>query len=74
MPIASRFADRLGIVSAFDRHVPSDPRDLLPVSSTLSIALINILLERFPLYKMGEWAKERQLQNFTPAEPLDFKC
>lgn len=61
MPIASRFADRLGIVSAFDRHVPSDPRDLLPVSSTLSIALINILLERFPLYKMGEWAKERQL-------------
>jgi len=61
MPIAWKFAEQLRLREALEKHVPSDPRDLLPVSSTLLIALINVILERFPLYKMGEWARERRL-------------
>lgn len=71
MPIAWQFAERLGIDAAFKKHVPSDPRDSLPVSSTLLVVLINVILERFPLYKMGEWAKERRLVEESLADCLN---
>lgn len=71
MPIAWQFAERLGIEGAFKKHVPSDPRDSLPVSSTLLVVLINVILERFPLYKIGEWAKERRLIEGTLEDCLN---
>lgn len=71
MPIAWKFAEQLRLNDALEKHVPSDPRDLLPVSSTLSIALINVILERFPLYKMGEWARERRLLDENLADYLN---
>lgn len=61
MPIVWKFAERIDVAGAFERHVATDPRDRLPVTSTLLITLINVVLERFPLYRMGEWARERRL-------------
>jgi len=34
-------------------------RQVVPVSETLVVALLNVVTERYPLYKMGEWALER---------------
>jgi hypothetical protein len=45
--------------------------DRLPVSATLLITLINVILERFPLYKMGEWARERRLLDEGLADCLN---
>lgn len=83
MPIAFPFVARLGIERAFESHVSSDKRDKIAVSRTLVIALYNVLLERFPLYKMGEWATKRGLVDEWPSltddrvgRALDrlFKC
>jgi hypothetical protein len=61
MPIAEHFAQRLGIQDAFERHVSCDPRDKIDVSKTIFIALLNSIIERFPLYKIGDWALDRHL-------------
>src|SRR5271166_4905758 len=61
MPIADHFADKLGVLEAFSTHVPPDPRDKIEVSQTLYVALLNSIVERFPLYKMGPWAHDRRL-------------
>lgn len=71
MPIAWKFAEQLRISEAFAKHVPSDPRDKISVSGTLLIALVNVILERFPLYKVGEWARERRLIDESMAECLN---
>lgn len=61
MPIAEHFAEKLGVLDAFAAHVPADPRDKIAVPKTLVFALLNSIVERFPLYKMGAWAKDRRL-------------
>lgn len=71
MPIAKHFLDKLGSTEAFERHVSSDPRDKISVADTLTIGLMNIILERFPLYKMGAWSKERGLLTQEEAERLN---
>ena len=71
MPIANYFLKRVGIVEAFESHVQADPRDKISVANTLTIALMNIILERFPLYKMGAWSKERGLLSKTDAQRLN---
>lgn len=71
MPIAWKFAEQLRISEALAKHVPRDPRDQLPVSCTLLIVLINVILERFPLYKIGEWARERRLLDEGAADCLN---
>lgn len=71
MPIAWKFAEQLRINEAFSKHVPADPRDKLPVCGTLLIVLINVILERFPLYKMGEWARDRRLLDEGLADCLN---
>jgi transposase len=71
MPIAWKFSEQLRINEVFAKHVPADPRDKLSVASTLSIALINVILERFPLYKIGEWARERRLLDEKPSDCLN---
>lgn len=59
LPIVRQVVEKLGIEDAFLTHVNHDRRDKVPVSETLLIALLNVMTERFPLYKMGEWALER---------------
>jgi len=60
LPIVGKFADTLRVQSAFER-VGSDKREKIPVPRTLLIILYNIILERFPLYKIGQWAEEKNL-------------
>jgi transposase len=71
MPLVWRFANRVGILEAFEKYVPADRRERLPAASTLLIALCNVTLERFPLYKMGAWARERRLIDESLANCLN---
>ena len=61
VPIIQQVIDTLGIESVFRDHVKHDARDKLPVSRVLASALCNVILERYPLYKMGHWAIQRGL-------------
>jgi transposase len=61
VPIIQQVIDTLGIESVFEEHVKHDVRDKLPVSRVLASALCNVILERYPLYKMGQWAMQRGL-------------
>jgi transposase len=68
LPILRQVVEKLGIEDAFLTHVNHDRRDKVPVSETLTIALLNVMTERFPLYKMGEWALERGVISPEKAE------
>jgi transposase len=61
LPIVQKFTDKLGVLSAMEKHVPSDKRETIAVSRTLLLILYNVILERFPLYKIGQWACEKNL-------------
>jgi transposase len=61
LPIIDKFLNNLGIEKAFADFVAGDARDKIPVGKTLAIILRNIILERYPLYKIGEWAVQRGL-------------
>lgn len=61
LPIIQQVIDKLGIENILQQQVKHDTRDKLPVSRTLSVVICNIILERYPLYKMGTWATQRGL-------------
>ena len=68
LPIIRQVVEKLGIEDALLTHVNHDRRDKVPVSETLVIALHNVITERFPLYKMGEWALEHGMISPEKAE------
>lgn len=68
LPLIETYFNRLGISDIFNKTIRSDPRDLVPVWTTLSIVLRNIILERYPLYKIGDWAEQRALISKGQAE------
>ena len=61
IPIVNQYINTLCIETIFKELVPEDPRDKIPVWKTLGIILRNIILERYPLYQIGEWALHRNL-------------
>lgn len=61
IPIVNQYMNTLCIETLFKDVVPEDPRDKIPVWKTLGIILRNIILERYPLYQIGEWALHRNL-------------
>lgn len=71
MPVIDKYIDQLGIDSLFQQHVSSDPRDKIPVFDCLSIILRNIILDRTPLYKIGEWAIQRELVSDNLADSFN---
>ena len=71
MPIVDNYIAMPGIDSLFERHVNSDPRDKIPVFDCLSIVLRNIVLDRHPLYKIGEWAIQRELVSSKLADSFN---
>ena len=68
LPIIDEYIDKLGICDIFARLVPADPRDKVPVWKSLGIALRNVILERYPLYKIGGWAQSRGIINPDEAD------
>ena len=56
LPIINHFLSRLDVASLFDRHVPAHKKQKLTYSDTLMIMIRNILIEREPIYEIGEWA------------------
>lgn len=69
LPLVHAVAQKLGLMKTLERLVPTDPRDKIPVSQTLYAILCNVILERFPLYKIEEWAANRQL---IPAQQISY--
>jgi transposase len=63
LPIVQEVIKKLGIIDVFKDQVKHDRRDKIPLSTTLGIVLQNVITERFPLYKMGEWAHTKGLIN-----------
>lgn len=61
LPIVERYINDLQIESILKRFVSANARDKIPVWKTLSIILCNIILQRHPLYKIGQWALEKKL-------------
>jgi transposase len=59
LPIVASVTKTLRIPELLAQHVPDDPREKLPASKTLEVMLFNVVMERFPLYKVGEWSKDR---------------
>jgi hypothetical protein len=57
LPIVSHFLDRLGLEAILDRHLPDeDPRVLMAVARTIRVLVLNLCLEREPLYGIAQWA------------------
>jgi len=61
LPIALSVMDSLKIREFFSKFIQDDPRDMIPASESLMVILSNVVMERFPLYKMKEWAEDRPL-------------
>lgn len=61
LPILRHFEKMIGVRDIFEKHVPTNARDKIAVHQTLQILMYNVALERYPLYKIGPWATERNL-------------
>jgi transposase len=61
LPIIQQVIDKLRIEDIFQHYVKHNTRDKVSVSKVLFCALCNVILERYPLYKMGQWAIQRGL-------------
>lgn len=59
MPIVNRFVSRLGLEALFDAYVPGDPRAAMAPSASLLVLLRVLVVERAPVYKIAEWARDR---------------
>jgi len=57
LPILGHFLDRLGLEQVLERHLPDDdPRVLMAAARTIKVLVLNLCVEREPLYGIGEWA------------------
>lgn len=57
LPILGRFLDRLGLERLLERHLPDgDARVLMAVARTIRVLVMNLCVEREPLYGIAEWA------------------
>jgi transposase len=57
LPIVNRFLERLDISGLLDRHLEaSDPRCAVPPRKALLLLIRNLIVDRHPLYRLGEWA------------------
>jgi transposase len=58
LPILGHFLDRLGLEAVLERHLPDgDPRVLMAAARTIRVLVLNLCVEREPLYGIGEWAE-----------------
>jgi len=57
LPILGHFIDRLGLETLLERHLgDDDPRVLMAAARTIKVLVLNLCVEREPLYGIGEWA------------------
>lgn len=59
LPIAVAVMKTLKMPELLAQHVPNGPREKIPASQSLNVMLCNVIMERFPLYKVAEWSKDR---------------
>ena len=56
LPIINHFFDRLNLLGLFKRHLPRQSKETLSQAESLIILSKNILMNREPVYGIGEWA------------------
>jgi transposase len=57
LPLINHFLDRIGLDAALARWLPApDRRFKLTPATVIRLLVINLLVERAPLYGLGEWA------------------
>lgn len=56
LPIINHFLRRLGVEAMLRQYVPSRSNQKLSHAETLMILIRSILIEREPVYEIGEWA------------------
>ena len=59
-PLVDRFLSRLGLEALFEQFVPGDPRAALAYSASLLVLVRSLVVERAPVYKIGEWVAGRE--------------
>jgi transposase len=59
LPIIDSITKTLDIQQLLAQYVPDDSREKIPTSKVLGVMLCNVVMERFPLYKVSEWAHDR---------------
>lgn len=59
LPIVNEFLSRLGLQALLDAYVPMDPRAAVTPSASLLVLCRVLIIERAPLYKIGEWSASR---------------
>jgi len=60
LPIINHYLKRLGIENILTKHLTSVNNHKLNPATCIGLLLRNIILEREPLYGLGEWAKQYQ--------------
>lgn len=70
LPLLNTYIEDCDLYGIFDRFVPSTTGTKVPSAKVLLFVLRNIMLAAFPLYKLGEWARNYppELLGMTPQE------
>ncbi len=68
LPVVNRFLTRLGLTNLLEQYVPRDPRATLAYSDVLLVLLQSLVVERAPVYKIGEWVSGRAARLLGLAE------
>jgi transposase len=57
LPIVGHFLDRLGLEALLERHLPDgDARVLMAAARAIRVLVVNLCVEREPLYGIAEWS------------------
>ena len=57
LPIVGHFLERLRLERILERYMgDDDPRVLMPLARTIRLLVVNLCVEREPLYGIGDWA------------------
>jgi len=65
LPIAISVIEALRIPELLEQHIPQGAREKIPASQSLNVMLCNVIMERYPLYKVAEWSKNRMPQGIV---------
>jgi transposase len=63
LPIVNAYMENCRLPEIFSQFVPPTPHMKVPPAETLLFLLRNIMLSRFPLYKLAEWGR-----NYLPEQ------
>src|SRR4030042_2874550 len=58
LPIINHFIDRINLLDLLSKYMPSEKNQKLKDAHSIVIYVVNILIERQPIYGLAEWARQ----------------